>query len=207
MGRFRPYLDFAGGLLLTPVRPTADNLEGAAAGRNTLRFPVGGLLAAVRRRGVHARMTGRLAAIAMKSKPRQPMQELQQANISLEAGIEGDIRGASPGRQITIVFAQDWRAAVADLAPDAPWTLRRANLLLEGIENPEAGGGKLAIGPVVLEITGETTPCSMMEKQLAGLREALKPDWRGGLTANVLLAGRIAVGDPVSWVVSRRAAE
>ena len=150
-------------------------------------------------------MTGRLAAIAMKTKPRQPMQALMQANVSLEAGIEGDFRGAFPGRQITIVFAEDWRAALADLAPDAPWTLRRANLLLEGIANPQTHGGTLAVGPVLLEITGETTPCSIMEKQLAGLREALTPEWRGGLTANVISAGRIAVGDPVSWVVSRRA--
>lgn len=151
-------------------------------------------------------MTGRLAAIAMKTKPRQPMHELTQANVSVETGIEGDFRGASPGRQITIVFAEDWRAAVMDLAPDAPWTLRRANLLLEGIANPQAHGCTLVIGPVMLEITGETTPCSIMEKQLGGLREALKLHWRGGLTARVISAGRIAVGDPVSLAVSPRAA-
>jgi MOSC domain-containing protein YiiM len=150
-------------------------------------------------------MTGRLAAIAMKTKPRRPMAQLMQANVSLKAGIEGDFRGASPGREITILFAEDWRAAVSDLAPHAPWTLRRANLLLEGIANPKASGGTLAIGPVLLEITGETTPCSIMEGQLGGLRQALMQDWRGGLTASVVLAGRIAAGDPVYWVVSRRA--
>ena len=150
-------------------------------------------------------MTGRLAAIAMKSKPRLPMQELLRAKVSLSNGIEGDFRGRAPGRQITIVFAEDWRAAVAGIDPGAPWTLRRANLLLEGITNPQALGGVLAVGPVLLSVTGETTPCSVMEKQLAGLREALKPGWRGGLTAQVMSEGEIAVEDEVSWVVSQKA--
>ena len=149
-------------------------------------------------------MTGRLAAIATKSKPREPMQELLRAKVFLQAGIEGDFRGGAPGRQITIVFAEDWHAAVANIHPDAPWTLRRANLLLEGIVNPQASGGILAVGPVLLLVTGETAPCRVMERQLAGLREALKPDWRGGITAQVMSEGEVAVGDPVSWVVSQR---
>ena len=151
-------------------------------------------------------MTGHLAAIAMKSKPREPMQELLRAKVSLEAGIEGDLRGRDAGRQITIVFGEDWNAAVAGIDPDAPWTLRRANLLLEGIANPKAPGGILAVGPMLLLVTGETTPCSVMEKQLTGLREALKPSWRGGVTAQVMSEGEIAVGDQVSWVVSQRSA-
>jgi MOSC domain-containing protein YiiM len=151
-------------------------------------------------------MTGRLAAIAMKSKPRGPMQELLRAKVSLQAGIEGDFRGSTNGRQITIVFAEDWRAAIADIDPAAPWTLRRANLLLEGIGNPKTPGGVLAVGPLLLLVTGETTPCSVMERQRAGLREALKSDWRGGVTAQVMSEGEISVGDPVSWMVSQRAA-
>lgn len=151
-------------------------------------------------------MTGRLAAIAVKSKPREPMKELLRAKVSLQAGIEGEFRGRASGRQITIVFAEDWRAAVTGVDPDAPWTLRRANLFLEGIVNPQAPGGILAVGPVLLLVTGETTPCSVMERQLSGLREALKPDWRGGVTAQVMSEGEIAVGAPVFWAVSHRAA-
>ena len=135
------------------------------------------------------------------------MQELSRAKVSLQAGVEGDFRGRASGRQITIVFAEDWRTAVAGIDPGAPWTLRRANLLLEGITNPQAPGGVLAVGPVLLLVTGETTPCNVMKKQLAGLREALKPGWRGGLTAQVMSEGEIALRDPVSWVVSQKAAE
>ncbi len=145
-------------------------------------------------------MTGKLIAIAMKSAPRQPMKLLDRAGISVESGVAGDFRGQSPGRQVTIVFVEDWTRAVASLDPSAPWTIRRANLLVGGIVNPRAEGGLLAIGPVRLEITGETHPCNRMEQQLPGLRAALTPDWLGGLTANVIEGGEIAVGDEATWV-------
>lgn len=140
---------------------------------------------------------GRLESIAIKAGPRRAPEETRGASISMEAGVAGDWRGRSIGRQITILFAEDWTKAVASLDPNAPWTMRRANLLVSGLANPRAPGGVLAIGEARLFITGETTPCSRMEQQLAGLRAALTPDWRGGLTANVLAGGEIAVGDAV----------
>jgi MOSC domain-containing protein YiiM len=145
-------------------------------------------------------MTGQLKAIAAKAGPRQAVKELQRASISVESGVEGEWRGKSLGRQVTILFVEDWANAIAGLDPNAPWTVRRANLLISGLANPQAPGGVLAIGPVRLFITGETTPCSRMEQQLLGLREALKPDWRGGLTANVIDGGDIWVGDEARWL-------
>lgn len=144
-------------------------------------------------------MKGRLDAIAAKSGPKQAMRLLDRGEISREAGLAGDWRGVAEGRQLTVVFAEDWMRAVAGLDPAAPWTLRRANLLVSGLANPRAAGGRLAIGAVKLLITGETHPCSRMDQQLPGLRQALEPDWLGGLTAVVVEAGAIAVGDSVSW--------
>lgn len=74
----------------------------------------------------------------------------------MEAGIEGDWRGKSVGRQITILFAEDWSKAIAELDPRAPWTVRRANLLVSGLANPRTPGGMLAVGEARLFITGET---------------------------------------------------
>jgi MOSC domain-containing protein YiiM len=147
----------------------------------------------------HRPMTGRLVSIARKAKPHAPVEELRTAIISAAAGVEGDFRGRPGPRQITILFAEDWKAAVANLDPSAPWTIRRANLLVEGIPNPKAPGGILAIGGALFLVTGQTTPCSRMEAQLAGLREALKPDWRGGLTAQAMSDVEIAVGDEACW--------
>lgn len=144
-------------------------------------------------------MAGRLVSIARKARSRQPIEELKRVGVSVALGIEGDYRGRPGRRQITILFAEDWASAVADLDPSAPWTLRRANLLVEGVANPKSPGGILSVGSVLFLVTGETTPCNRMEQQLAGLFHALKPDWRGGVTAQVMSDGELATGDPVKW--------
>lgn len=141
------------------------------------------------------REAGRLIGIAWKEKPRQPMHEAAHTMITPEAGLAGDFRGSLGERQVTIVFAQDWAEACAALGDTRSWTIRRANLLVEGLINPCADGGVLKIGDVELAITGETKPCSNMDRQWPGLTAALSPDWRGGVTARVLKGGEVRVGD------------
>lgn len=143
-------------------------------------------------------MTGRLLAIAYKTKPRQPMTLVEAAQIDLTNGIETDFRGRVEDRQVTVVFEEDWRAACADLGEEVPWTHRRANLFVTGLANPRRAGGVIRIGGAVLDITGETEPCSVMDKQHQGLRKALMPDWRAGITTRVRQGGPIRLGDAVT---------
>jgi MOSC domain-containing protein YiiM len=143
-------------------------------------------------------MSGRLLAIAWKRKPRAAMESAAEAVVAEETGIAGDFRGSAEDRQLTIVFAEDLAAACRDLQADVPWTHRRANLLVTGLANPKRAGGVVRIGDVALAITGETAPCSRMEEQQAGLRAALSPDWRGGVTTRVLQGGAIRIGDAVT---------
>lgn len=145
-------------------------------------------------------MTGRLEAIATKAAKRAPMVPADRANVSVTAGVAGDSRGRQKTRQVTVLFAEDWAAAVAGLDPAAPWTVRRATLLVSGVRNPQRAGDVLAIGDVRLVVTGETEPCFRMDEQLPGLWDALRPNWRGGVTARVVAGGEIAVGDLVRWV-------
>jgi MOSC domain-containing protein YiiM len=128
------------------------------------------------------------------------MAEVDRANVSAETGVAGDWRGKQKQRQVTVLFAEDWAAAVAGIEPRAPWTIRRATLLVSGVANPKRVGDVLAVGDVLLKVTGETEPCKRMEEQLPGLWEALKPEWRGGVTARVIAGGEIEVGDVVRWV-------
>jgi MOSC domain-containing protein YiiM len=131
------------------------------------------------------------------------MQEIAEGLLSAEAGLAGDSKGAKyPRRQITVLAREAWEAALAELGePGLPWTVRRANLLVAGIELPRAKGGILRIGLVRLEVTGQTYPCSRMDEAQPGLLKALARDWRGGVTCRVLAGGPNALGDEVAVLV------
>jgi MOSC domain-containing protein YiiM len=147
---------------------------------------------------------GRLIGIAVRSGYRAPMQTRESVLVSAAAGVEGDYRGAKyPRRAVTVLAREGWEAALDALgAPGIDWTARRANLLVEGAALPRAAGGVVRIGAVVLEVTGQTSPCSRMEEVRPGLLRALSPDWRGGITCRVVEDGRIALGDSVEILVS-----
>jgi MOSC domain-containing protein YiiM len=59
-------------------------------------------------------------------------------------------------------------------------------------------GAIIAIGESLrLMVTCECDPCSRMDEIAPGLREALLPDWRGGVLARVIAGGEIALGDAI----------
>lgn len=148
-------------------------------------------------------MTGILSGIARHARPRGPIETLDVVEVTIEAGLSGDFRGAvKPGgrarRQVSMIEAADWASAMAELGHDLPWWVRRANLLVEGLDLPQTPGARVRIGAdVVVEITTECDPCSRMEEIAPGLKAALTPDWRGGALGRVLSGGRIQVGDAV----------
>jgi MOSC domain-containing protein YiiM len=146
---------------------------------------------------------GRLVGIARRGERRAPMQEIAEGRISLEAGLAGDFKGAKfPLRQITVLAREAWEAAAADIGdPGLRWTVRRANLLVEGVELPRAKGAILRVGAVQLEVTAQTYPCIRMEEARVGLLKALAMDWRGGVTCRVLSAGQVGLGDAVEVLV------
>lgn len=152
-------------------------------------------------------MSGRLEGIARHDRPRGPIETLEHVSVTRELGVRGDLRGAiRPGksgrRQISLIEAESWDAALADLKLSAdqllPWHVRRANLLVNGIRLPREAGKIIAIGKSLrIETTCECDPCSRMDQILPGLKLALMPDWRGGVLGRVLTDGEIAIGDEV----------
>jgi MOSC domain-containing protein YiiM len=131
------------------------------------------------------------------------MEVLDRVAVTVDRGVEGDHRGlVKPGgrgrRQVTLIERADWDAAMRELGRDIPWQERRANLLVDGLDLPQAPGARLRIGAdVVLEITCEDDPCVRMEAVAPGLFAALVPDWRGGVCTRVKAGGVIAVGDAI----------
>ena len=135
-----------------------------------------------------------LAGIAIKPASRSPMQELTSSAISAESGLDGDFRGKPGKRQITVLSKEAWQQACDELEIDFPWTTRRANLLLTGINFGAEDVGKiLVIGEVRLKITRETDPCKRMDEAQPGLKQALMPGWRGGVCCRVLNTGQITL--------------
>jgi len=143
-------------------------------------------------------MTAILAGIAIAERRKGPMVQCDRADVTVDAGILGDARGTFRKRQITVLFLPSWVEACAEVSADLPWTMRRANFLVDGMTAPQRPGSRLRVGDVVLEVTQETHPCEVMERAHPGLREALRPDWRGGVCCSVLVGGHVAVGDPVT---------
>jgi len=150
-------------------------------------------------------VTGRLIGIAVRPAYRAPMQTLERAHIAVGGGVEGDYKGAKhPRRGVTVLAREAWEAALADLDgnDDLPWTTRRANLLVAGVDLPRAVGGVVRIGAAMLEVTYPTTPCTRMDEARDGLLRALYPDWRGGITCRVVEGAEVALGDAVEVLVS-----
>lgn len=145
--------------------------------------------------------SGTLTGIAVRPGSGIPMQTLDNVEIAESSGLVGDHRRRRGKRQVTVLTREGWEAACRDVNAALPWTTRRANLLVAGLDLAEKVGARLQSGEVVLEITGETDPCDNMEAAHPGLMAALDPGWRGGVTCRVIRGGTVAVGDEVALLV------
>jgi peptide-methionine (R)-S-oxide reductase len=102
-------------------------------------------------------------------------------------------------RQVTIIAKEAWERATAPLGVVVDPSARRANLMVSGIPLQRTRGRILQVGPTRILVHGETTPCELMDEARIGLRAALEPNWNGGVFGEILVGGRIQIGDRVSW--------
>jgi MOSC domain-containing protein YiiM len=146
---------------------------------------------------------GVLRGIARHAFPKAPMETIDHVQVTREGGLQGDFRGAvrlggKDRRQVSLMEASDWLAALDELGTVVEWQERRANLLVDGLDLPQVPGKVVRIGDGVrLQITCECDPCSRMDAIVPGLKAVLMPDWRGGALARVLHGGEIRIGDPI----------
>jgi MOSC domain-containing protein YiiM len=139
----------------------------------------------------------RLERLFLKRAHRGPMDERPALILVAGRGVAGS---ADQGgrRQVSILSREDWEDAVREAGGDADPAARRANLLVSGVALRGRRGQVLAIGPARLRLLGELTPCERMDEALPGLQDALRPAWRGGVFAEVLVGGEIRAGDEVA---------
>ncbi len=127
------------------------------------------------------------------------MRLIAGGELGVDFGLSGDSRGRPGPRQVTLMSLTAWREACAELGGEQlPWVQRRANLLVDALPLAGSTGQRIQLGEALLEITGETDPCSRMEGLREGLFKALARDWRGGVTCRVLHGGRLELGMAVT---------
>ncbi len=141
---------------------------------------------------------GTMKAIAYRDKRREAMQQIESCEILAGVGLANEDRPAN-NRQVTILDHKAWLVSCQKVGTNLSWLLRRANFLVEGLDLQDTVGCTLAIGGGArIIIRGETKPCALMDYQHQGLREALKPEWRGGVFGEVLDGAIVSVGDKVT---------
>lgn len=142
-------------------------------------------------------MSGRLTRIFLRPSARTPVKQVERTVAYPGAGLEGDHAGGG-NRQVTLMSEESWSAACADLGrPELSPGLRRANLVVEGVDLSSAIGRVLEIGSSRIRVIAETRPCRLMDDAAPGLQNALDPDRRGGVYGRVIEGGPIQVGDAV----------
>ena len=144
-------------------------------------------------------MSGRLEAIWLKRERGGTMDAVAEVTAQVGGGLAGDANFGRTRRQVTLIEKEVFDALKDEFGSLVDPALRRANLMVSGVRLADTRDRKLRIGDCLLQVRGETRPCTLMEDQLTGLRDALDPRWRGGVFCTVLSDARIQVGDEVRW--------
>lgn len=142
---------------------------------------------------------GTVTWIGLRPTRRQPLVSVPCADLDPQNGLIGDhYRGRiNHARQVTLMQTEHLAAIAAYLGigPIEPDRLRR-NIVVSGINLHALKGQRFQLGSALLLATGDCHPCSRMEELLGpGGYNAVRG--HGGITARVIGAGRVCVGDAV----------
>jgi len=149
-----------------------------------------------------AHIQGRVEAIVVRGAPRERARLVVATTALAGIGLADDRLGQRgeaelSTRQVTLI-QQEHLPLIASFArsgPIDPVDLRR-NLVVSGINLLSLKNARLRVGEALLQIVGPCAPCSRMEEVIgAGGYAAMRG--HGGMTARVLEAGAIRVGDTV----------
>ncbi|HET9102676.1 MAG TPA: MOSC domain-containing protein [Solirubrobacteraceae bacterium] len=146
---------------------------------------------------------GRLEAIWLAPAAGEPARAVPRVRALPGLGLEGDRHAVGqgtfpsgpPGSALTLIEAEVCASFAPPLGPDE----HRRNLVTRGIALNQLVGHVFTIGPVRARGARLCEPCTVMQGYAgrAVLRDLVH---RGGLRADILDAGEIAVGDEIGAV-------
>jgi MOSC domain-containing protein YiiM len=149
--------------------------------------------------------TARVVAIHVASQAGTQPQSVERVRAIAGRGLAGDRYEAGAGtwsqrpgggRQLTLIAAEDLEAVARERGIRLDAAASRRNILTAGIDLHALVGRRFRVGPVLCLGIRLCEPCVYLQtKTQPGVLEALTH--RGGLRADILEGGDIAVGDPV----------
>jgi MOSC domain-containing protein YiiM len=142
---------------------------------------------------------GKVTWIGLRPGREVPVRLVNEAEVLPGKGLVGDrFKGNEQStRQVTFIQAEHIDAVASMMKVETldPSLLRR-NIVVEGINLLALKDKPFKIGSAVFEMTGLCHPCSKMEAALGfGGYNAMRG--HGGITARVIKAGHLQVGDSV----------
>ena len=147
------------------------------------------------------RAAGRVQWIGVRTARRATLAALDAVEALAALGLAGDhTRG---GRRGVTLIQHEHLPAIAALSglPAVPPALLRRNLAVSGVNLLALRDARFRIGEAVFEGTGICAPCSRMgEAGVLGPGGYNAMRGHGGITAQVIEGGRIALGDPVTFI-------
>ena len=142
-------------------------------------------------------MEGSVLALALRPQKGGAMALAERITLTPENGVMGD-HGTSLRRQVTLLDEAAWQTACSEVGTELDWTVRRANVLVQGLELPSLLNQQIRVGTALVEVIGEVTPCHFMDTAKPGLEAALTPDWRGGVYAQIIESGHVEIGSSIA---------
>ena len=158
-------------------------------------------------------MPGIIEAIYVAPGAKADMSAVGRVTAVVDRGLEGDryflgvgafSRWPGEGRAVTLIEAEAVEAIGSEAGIDVSAGRHRRNLLTRGVRLPTLLGKTFRVGDAVLRGSRLCLPCRYLERLVApGLYEAMRGG-RGGLRAEVVAGGTVAVGDAVEPVAVAR---
>ena len=146
---------------------------------------------------------GKIQWIGIRPTRRAELEEVIEATISKENGLEADHYSNKGGtRQVTLIQAEHLLAIASMLGQKeaiSPFLTRR-NIVVSGLNLNALKDQQFCMGKeVILQGTGYCHPCSRMEENL-GLGGYNAMRGHGGITAKVVQGGTIKKGSKVKFL-------
>jgi MOSC domain-containing protein YiiM len=145
-------------------------------------------------------VSGIVEQIAITTEPRALPVPVPSVRAEAGRGIEGEYHWSAtpePGQSLTLIAAEALQGLREDTGIELSHEASRRNVLTRGIDLNALVGRRFRVGGVECEGTELCEPCNTLAKLTErGVLRGLVH--RGGLRADILASGEIAVGDAVS---------